>query len=187
MSDPFILILNSSFIQRFCPKMYQLHARFFLLIEIKAEHIANIKIEIIQILADLLLTACVIPVAAPYLQFYNILLPQIVNDYICARLIPGLGFYIIISSSVYDWLQIQKKKFSAVLLLEFFLKRSENLQISAYKFLQNQSHIQSAAFDKLILNQITFPGKQILSYFLIRKKIMYSLISNILFATLTVL
>ncbi len=35
MSDPFIFILNSSFIQRFCPKMYQLHARFFLLIEIK--------------------------------------------------------------------------------------------------------------------------------------------------------
>ena len=98
--------LYGSFKKNFISNLYSSDPCFFLFIKIKAQHITGIQPEILQILADLLFSLGVIPLAPPDLQFDDILPPEIVNDYIRTLLISGLGFDIVISGPVNNRLQI---------------------------------------------------------------------------------
>ena len=110
----FLLIFFRSFSHRyfkqyFIPDLNSLHTRDLFLIEVKAEHITCGQIEIIQIFADLLFAIRFITLTSPYLEFYNILLTKIIYYDIRPCLISGLSFYIVISSAIDDWFQIQKE------------------------------------------------------------------------------
>lgn len=102
---------------------------------------------------------------ALYLQFYNILLPQIIDNNVRSGLISGLGFNIIITCAINDWFQIEQELFSSIFLFESFLQWSKNLCKCGNEMLHDQPHIEFSILHKQILCQITFPGKNIVFQF----------------------
>ena len=89
--------------------MNLLYSRFFSLIEIEAQHISRSQAVIIKIFGDLLLPLCVISLAVPDLELYDILTAQVIDNDICALLVSGLSLNIIIACAVDNGLQIENK------------------------------------------------------------------------------
>ena len=73
---------------------------FLLLVEVEAEHIPGLQIEVVKVLADLLFALCVVASTVPDLQFKNETFAEIIDDNIHARLISGLRFDAVISDPV---------------------------------------------------------------------------------------
>ena len=113
--------------------MYRVNARLLVFVEIETQHITCRKAEIIKILTDLFLSFGIIARPAPYLQFYNILLPQIIDNNVRSGLISGLGFNIIITCAINDWLQIEQELLSSFFLFESFFQWSKYLKNVAMK------------------------------------------------------
>ena len=90
--------------------MHLLNPNLLLLIEVETKHISGSKAKIVEIFADLLLTVCIVPRAAPYLKFDDILLSQIVDDHIGSGLIPCLCFNVVVTGSVDNRLQIKETR-----------------------------------------------------------------------------
>ena len=82
---------DSSFKQNLIPDLYPLHALFFVLVEIEAQHISGIQVPVIEIFFDLFLPIRVIPWPPPYLQLNDVLLSQVIDYHIGSGLIAGLA------------------------------------------------------------------------------------------------
>ena len=105
---------------------------------------------VFQITAKLIFAAFIIRISTPYLHFNYISFPHIVNNQICALLIPRSGFHIIVSHSINDWLQIKHKVPSSVFLKKFFISVSKNIIEMYHKLFKYLFHIQKTILNKLI-------------------------------------
>ena len=137
LSQSFHQPLHSPFKQNLILDQYPLHALFFVLIEIEAQHITGIQVPVIEIFADLFLPIRVIPWPPPYLQLDDVLLSQVIDYDVRPGLIAGLGFDIVVPCSVDDRLQIQEKLLPPVFLLKPVLQRSINLCVRYDKAFQD--------------------------------------------------
>lgn len=86
-----------------------MHTALLIFIEIKTEQVAFINMIIVKIFGQLFLALRIVFVAVPDFHLDDILFSKIVNDHIGTSLVAGLCFDIIVSCSVYDWSEIQKK------------------------------------------------------------------------------
>lgn len=69
-----------SFHNQLVTQNYVFHADFLMLIKIKAEHVAFLQMEILQIIRNLGFTSFIVRISAPDFQFNYKLLAPIVND-----------------------------------------------------------------------------------------------------------
>ena len=72
--------LHHSFNDRFPIHLNGLHTRFLIFVEVETEQIAFLKVIVIQIFSNLFFSLCVIFLATPDFQLYDILFPQIVYE-----------------------------------------------------------------------------------------------------------
>ena len=85
------------------------HARFLIFVEVETEQIAFLKVIVIQIFRNLFFSLCVIFLATPDFQLYDILLSQIVYNHISSLLVTRLCFNVIVTCTIDNWSQVQQE------------------------------------------------------------------------------
>ena len=113
------------------------HARFLIFVEVETEQIAFLKVIVIQIFSNLFFSLCVIFLATPDFQLYDILFPQIVYNDIGSFLITSLCFNIVVTCTIDNGAKIQQEQFSAIFFLEFIWLAAIDVIKVENKLLQN--------------------------------------------------
>ena len=92
--------LHHSFNHCFSIHLDGFHTRFLTFVEVETEQIAFLKVIIVQIFSNLFFSLCVIFLATPDFQLYDILFSQIVYDHIGSFLVTSLCFNIIVACAI---------------------------------------------------------------------------------------
>ena len=82
--------------------LYRFHAALFVPVKTETHEVALLGMVKIGMARDLILTASVVRIPTPYLEFDNILISEVVDDDIRPCLIAGLALDIIIADAVDD-------------------------------------------------------------------------------------
>ena len=93
---------HDSLYQKLISQFNPIHTHPLFLIEIKTNHISFLQVIIVKIFRQLFLAPFVVFLSAPDFHFHNKLFALVIYDNICPSGIPGPGFNVIISYTIYD-------------------------------------------------------------------------------------
>ena len=126
------------------------------LIETERQEVTRLEIEVFEIVTELLLSSLIIGIASPYLEFNNILLPKVVDDYVHTFAVAGLSLDVVVTDAVDDGTKIGEEDLTTILFEELVvLVHREGLVDVCDELLEKTRHVDDAVMDELVLVEHT--------------------------------